>query len=129
MEHEITHVLKPEIRKNQDIHEFETTERCFIKELSNDNLDELVSIAQARVPPNTTTAWHRLNDITERYIVISGKGRVEIGDLSPVDVCEGSVVRIPPRTRQRITNTGTSDLIFFAICSPRFEEQYYEQLE
>jgi mannose-6-phosphate isomerase-like protein (cupin superfamily) len=32
---------------------------------------------------------------------------------------------IPPDTRQRIRNTGVGDLIFLAICSPRFQEKNY----
>ncbi|MGA2104496.1 hypothetical protein [Methanoregula sp.] len=86
--------MQPEIRKIAEYHEFETNERCFVTEVANDTGDEQVSIARARVKRNTTTAWHRLDGITERYIITSGKGRVEIGDLEPVDVCEGDVVRI-----------------------------------
>ena len=54
---------------------------------------------------------------------------MEIGDLEPMDVCEGDVVRIPADTSQRITNTGEIDLIFYAVCSPPFEDSLYERLE
>lgn len=115
--------------KNRRSGEYETPERCFIKEVTNDDGDEDVSIARARVPPRTMTSWHRLDTITERYIISSGRGRVELGDGDPVDVGEGDVVRVPPGTRQRITNTGTSDLVFHCVCTPRFEERFYRHRE
>jgi hypothetical protein len=31
--------------------------------------------------------------------------------------------------RQRIANTGTDDLVFYCICSPRFTQECYESLE
>ncbi len=45
------------------------------------------------------------------------------------DVGEGDVVIIPPETRQRITNTGEDDLLFLAVCSPRFRAEAYLDLE
>ncbi|MBW2248674.1 MAG: cupin domain-containing protein, partial [Deltaproteobacteria bacterium] len=106
-----------------------TKERCYIVETANDSGDELVSISRARVEPGVTTAWHKLKRVTERYIIISGQGRVEINDLDPMDVFEGDVVRIPEDTPQRITNTGQIDLIFYAVCSPRFQTSCYINLE
>ena len=96
---------------------------------ANDAGDELVSIARARVEPDVTTAWHRLKGVSERYIIVSGEGRVEIGELQPVDVCAGDVVRIPADVAQRISNTGNDDLVFYAVCSPPFEAGCYVSLE
>jgi len=83
----------------------------------------------ARVEAGVTTRWHRLKGITERYFIISGKGLVEIGEQSPQEVTAGDIVLIPPMCRQRITNTGSDDLIFLAICSPRFTQDTYEDIE
>ena len=121
--------MQAEIKKCLLATEFETEERCHIIEVANDPDDESVSIARARVEPGVTTAWHKLNGIAERYLIISGQGRVEVGDLEPENVACGDVVRIPADTRQRITNTGTEDLIFFAVCSPRFVQSCYVSLE
>jgi len=41
----------------------------------------------------------------------------------------GDVVLIPPEFRQRIRNVGQSDLVFLAICTPRFVQNAYEDLE
>lgn len=121
--------MLPEVKKSLLVDEFQTEERCFIAEIANDSGDELVSIARARVKPGVTTAWHRLKGVSERYIIVSGQGRVEIGDLEPMDVYEGDVVRIPADTSQRIKNTGEIDLVFYAVCSPPFKTSLYESLE
>lgn len=109
--------------------EFWTTEKCYIVELSNSPDDPDVSIAKARVAPGVTTRWHRVNNISERYYILSGKGVVEVGNLPPEEVLSGDVVLIPPSVRQRITNSGADDLIFLAICSPRFTEDAYEDID
>ncbi len=100
-------------------------EGCFILELLNDPAEPDLSIARARVPAGTTTHWHRLQETRERYLILQGKGRVEVGDDAPRNVTVGDIVNIPPMTRQRISNTDTEDLIFLAICSPRFQRQNY----
>lgn len=116
--------------KNQNLsEEFFTEEKCYITELSNSTDDSDASIARARLKPGVTTNWHRLRNTAERYYIISGQGRVEIGELSPQDVNAGDIVIIPPLCRQRITNVGTGDLIFLAICTPRFSISAYEDIE
>lgn len=109
--------------------EFFTSEGCYILELSNSAEDPASSIARARVSPGATTRWHRVRDIAERYIILEGRGRVEVGGLLPREVAPGDVVLIPPDCRQRITNTGERDLIFLCVCTPRFIPEAYEDLE
>lgn len=104
---------------------FFASEGCYISELSNTSDDQAVSIAQARVEPGVTTAWHRLKGTIERYVIISGTGRVEIGDAEPRKVSAGDVVHIAAMERQRIANVGDEDLIFLAICTPRFLPENY----
>ncbi len=106
-----------------------TPEKCFITEVSNSKDDPELSIARARVEPGVTTQWHQLRDTAERYCIISGSGQVEIGDLEPADLNPGDVALIPPFVRQRITNTGMVNLVFLAICTPRFSEHVYKNLE
>ena len=118
-----------EVKQASMAREYETSERCHITEVANDPGDELVSIARARVEPGVTTAWHRLDGITERYIIVSGSGRVEVDNLEPCNVVAGDVVRIPAGKLQRITNTGQDDLVFFAVCAPPFEQDSYVSLE
>ena len=117
------------IRRIDPDAEFYTTEKCYIIELSNTPDDPEVSIARARVAPGITTRWHRVLGTTERYVIIEGRGRVEVGTLPPQEVSAGDVVLIPPSCRQRISNVGTGDLIFLAICTPRFRREAYEDID
>ncbi len=121
--------MKATIKHQNLSEEFFTDEKCYITELSNTADDADASIARARLRPGVTTNWHRLNNTAERYYIVSGQGRVEIGELPPQDVNAGDVVLIPPLCRQRITNVGTEDLIFLAICTPRFINSAYEDIE
>ena len=119
--HEEVRVLVPEA-------EFYTPERCFINELSNIDADPEASIARVRVPPGVTTKWHRVIGIAERYVILSGAGKVEVGNLPPQIVAASDVVLIPPGCRQRIANLGEEDLIFLAVCTPRFRPEAYEDI-
>lgn len=121
--------MKAEIRRMTPEKEFYTAEGCYINELSNVPYDPEVSIALAKVNPSVTTRKHRLHGITERYVILEGKGLVEVGDLPPQEVSYGDVVLIPPETPQRIKNTGENDLIFLAICSPRFVQEAYSDID
>jgi mannose-6-phosphate isomerase-like protein (cupin superfamily) len=121
--------MQPGIRHLCEAEEFPTDERCYIRELSNTTDDPDLSIAQARVSPGVVTRWHRLVGVTERYVILEGEGRMEVGALPPCTVRPGDVVLIPPGCRQRIANTGDTDLIFLAICSPRFTSEAYQDIE
>jgi len=109
--------------------EFHATEGCYINELSNSDADPGVSIARARVRPGITTRWHRLAGTTERYVVLSGTGKVEVGNLAAQTVAPGDVILIPPGCRQRITSLGKEDLVFLAICTPRYRPEAYEDID
>lgn len=121
--------MTPTIKPIRPETEYFFTEGCHILEHSNSEDDPAVSIARARLEPGRTTRWHRLRGTTERYVILEGEGVVEIGELAPTTVKPGDTVTIPPLCRQRITNGGTIDLIFLAICSPRFKPDCYEDLE
>lgn len=105
--------------------EYYFQEGCFITELSNSDEDPELSVAYVRVEPGETTRWHKLLGITERYLILSGKGSVEVGG-NQARIVEGKdMVLIPSEVRQRITNIGDEDLIFLALCTPRFQESGY----
>lgn len=93
--------------------------------MSNGSHDPALSIARARVEPGVTTRWHHLIDTTERYVIVEGRALVEIGTALPETIGPGDVVLIAPMIRQRITNAGTKDLVFLALCTPRFEHRNY----
>lgn len=121
--------MKAAVKPLDPATEFFTPEQCYIIEVSNSADDEAASIARARVAPGVTTRWHRVRGTAERYVILEGRGRVEVADLTPQEVGPGDVVLIPPSARQRIANLGATDLVFLAICTPRFRNEAYEDLQ
>lgn len=117
------------VNKAEESAEYFFEEGCFILELSNSPDDPALSIARARVEAGSKTRWHRLSGVIERYVILSGSGSVEVGEEPPAGVSAGDVVTIPAMTSQRIINTGESDLVFLAICTPRFQRDCYQPLE
>jgi len=107
--------------------EYYFEEGCHITEWWNLEDDPALSVARARVPPGVTTRWHRLIDTVERYLILSGEGRVEVEGLEPQRVAPHSLVFIPAGARQRIANTGPGDLVFLALCTPRFTPAAYQE--
>lgn len=125
----LAEMTKACIKASTAAQEYFFAEGCFITELSNSGDDPAVSIARARLEPGQITRWHCLRDTVERYVVLEGEGLVEVGDLPPHRVYIGDVVVIPPDARQRIANTGDGDLVFLAICSPRFTPAVYVDID
>jgi len=121
--------MKEAIRQQNLSNEFYIAEKCYITELCNTPDDPDASIARARVEPGITTRWHQLKGTVERYYIVNGRGRMEVGKLPPQEVNAGDVVLIPPMCRQRITDIGSEDLIFLAICTPGFSNDVYEDIE
>ena len=54
---------------------------------------------------------------------------MEIGNLELEMLYKENIVRIPMETPQRITKIGTMDLLFYAVCTPRFKPDAYILLE
>ena len=121
--------MKSEIVKVDSIKEFYTPERCFIYELWNQPEDESMSIAVARVEPGIRTRLHYLEGITERYLIIEGRGLVEVEGLPLTEVSSGDLVVIPEGKRQSVKNIGDIDLKFYCICNPPFDDTYYHDAE
>jgi mannose-6-phosphate isomerase-like protein (cupin superfamily) len=120
--------MRPKVIHPRPEEEYWFREGCHILEAANHPGDPQVSIARARVEPGGCTEWHSLSGTWERYLIVQGTGVAEVGDLSPARVTPGDVVFIPPDTAQRICNAGADDLVFYAICSPRFSPDCYRSL-
>jgi mannose-6-phosphate isomerase-like protein (cupin superfamily) len=114
--------MKPKIVKANSLKENPTLERCLITEnYSTEN----ISIAQARVKPGITTLAHHLIGVNEVYLITSGKGQVDIGDLQTTEVTSGDLIVIPAGVSQRISNIGKTDLVFYCICTPKFTAECF----
>ncbi len=116
---------KPTIIKNTIDKEYFFEEGCYIWELSNSENDTEISIARARLTPNTETKPNYLQGIIERYIILDGQGDVFISDQTAQAVSSGDIVLIPQNCTQWIRNTGNNDLIFLVMCTPRFQVSHY----
>jgi mannose-6-phosphate isomerase-like protein (cupin superfamily) len=108
--------------------EFFIEEGCHITELHNTGEDAGLSIARARLESDSATRLHCLSQTIERYVIIEGRGSVEIGDQPSADVQPMDVVNIPAGVSQQIINTGETDLVFLCICTPRFKPEAYTDL-
>jgi mannose-6-phosphate isomerase-like protein (cupin superfamily) len=117
------------IRKVNPQLEYYFVEGCFILELSNSPDDPDLSIARARVNPGVTTRLHCLHGITERYVILEGMGMVSVDGNAAQPVGPGDVVIIPPESPQQISNTGSVDLVFLALCTPRFVPDAYRPMD
>lgn len=120
---------QPLIQRAAEADAFDFEERCHITEWLNTELDPAASVVRAAVAPGVTTRWHRLKGITERYVILSGEGDAEVGESSPCRVSPGDVVVIPAGAAQRITNPGPDELVFLAVCTPRFTSDAYEDID
>lgn len=121
--------MPAQVIHSDSLEEYWFHEGCHILEVSNHPRDPDVSIARARVEPGQRTRLHSLNAVTERYLIFAGEGMVEIDRKPGVRVKTGDVVLIAPGMAQCIENTGSEDLLFYAICSPRFTPDCYRALE
>jgi len=113
------------IKKNQLTNEYYFQEGCYITELWNENTDQDVSVAKARLVAGQSTRKHALKATVERYMVLEGQGLVSVGTEPPRVVRQNDIVFIPAGMTQQIKNTGSADLVFLAICTPRFIEENY----
>lgn len=120
--------MRPRILKYSADQEYFFQEGCYINELSNRPEDGALSIARARLEPGEATRLHKLEGIVERYLILQGVGWVEVGELAPREVGAGDVVVVPAGCPQRISNSGGKELIFLALCTPRFTPECYVDL-
>ncbi|MCX8069515.1 MAG: hypothetical protein N2738_03325 [Thermodesulfovibrionales bacterium] len=50
-----------------------------------------------------------------------------LGEDPPETVSYGDVIHIPAECYQSIENIGDCDLVFLAICTPRFVKEVYKE--
>jgi len=103
-------------------------EGCHILELCNQADHQDLSIARATLEPQQETQLHRLKATVERYVILSGNGLATIGN-DTYEVKANDVLIIEENMPQKIFNSGSEDLIFLVICSPRFLESNYEAVD
>ena len=78
------------------------------------------SLAEARLPPGGATTPHYHPKTEEIYYILSGAGRMRIGDELR-DVGPGDAIAIPPGQIHQIENTGRDTLLVLCCCAPAYE--------
>jgi mannose-6-phosphate isomerase-like protein (cupin superfamily) len=86
------------------------------------------SVAHAVVPPGESTLPHFLKTSTELYYVLEGSGEIHIGTRSAI-VHPGQIVLVPKGRSQYIRNTGTGNLVFLCIVTPKWQAADEELVE
>ena len=80
------------------------------------------SLAEARLPVGASTTPHYHVHTEEIYYILSGQGRMRIGEETSA-VEPGDAIAIPPGKEHEITNTGNETLVFLCCCAPAYEHE------
>jgi mannose-6-phosphate isomerase-like protein (cupin superfamily) len=78
------------------------------------------SLAEARLAPGQATTPHYHPVVEEIYYILSGSGRMQIGDEVAL-VGPGDAIAIEPGAVHIIENVGSETLRFLCCCSPGYE--------
>lgn len=78
------------------------------------------SVAHIVLPPGKSSLLHYHPEAEESYYILSGKARVLIGAEEMI-LTAGTAVLIPSPQPHKITNIGSDDLAFLAICIPAWQ--------
>lgn len=89
--------------------------------------NENQSLAEATVPPGTSTHLHCHRVTEEIYHVTAGSGLMTLGN-DRFTVSAGDTVVIPPGTPHCVLNTGGTDLVILCACSPAYSHADTELL-
>ena len=113
-----------DIHNIDDVPAFTTKDGSEIRELLAHRNSSIrnQSLAEARVAPGQTTTLHFHPRTEEIYYVLSGEGRMQIGE-EVRRVGPGDAIAIPPGQTHQITNTGRETLKFLCCCAPGYEHE------
>jgi quercetin dioxygenase-like cupin family protein len=70
--------------------------------------------------PGSMQAVHEHPDNEQIYVIIRGRGQMQVGDETK-EVAEGTLVFIPPGAAHAIKNTSDEPLVFVSATSPPFD--------
>ena len=86
------------------------------------------SLAEAVVQAGGETIEHLHHRSEEIYRVVSGRGRVRVGEAE-AGVRPGDNVLIPPGTPHKVWNDGEEPLVLLCCCSPPYSHEDTQLLE
>jgi mannose-6-phosphate isomerase-like protein (cupin superfamily) len=85
------------------------------------------SVAHGTLAPGVRSKWHRLTS-SEVYYIIAGRGRLTVDDLV-VAMEPGSVIYVPPGSKQSLENCGPAAIEFLCLVDPAWRPEVEEVLE
>jgi mannose-6-phosphate isomerase-like protein (cupin superfamily) len=85
------------------------------------------SLAEAIIPPGTSTQLHRHHKTEEIYHVTHGNGRMTLGDKQ-FAITFGDSIAILPGTPHCVENHGTEALHILCCCTPAYSHDDTELL-
>ncbi|THJ22891.1 MAG: cupin domain-containing protein [Nitrospira sp. CG24E] len=85
------------------------------------------SVAHGTLAPGNRSKWHRLTS-SEVYYILAGRGHLTVDD-SVIAVNPGSVVYVPPGSKQSLENNGPIAIEFLCLVDPAWRLEDEEVLE
>jgi mannose-6-phosphate isomerase-like protein (cupin superfamily) len=120
------------VKRMYDCDEMIAGDNTFLRELvhpKNDGVPLGCSIAYDKVLPGGHSIPHRLKTSSEIYHILSGEGRMYVGDEN-ANVVKGDTILVPPNYVQHIENLSKNhELEFLCIVSPPWRMEDDEPLE
>ncbi len=80
------------------------------------------SLAEATVPPGTSTFEHLHRTSEEIYFFTAGRGRMRLG-TEEREVHEGDCIVIPPGTPHKLWAGETEPLVLLCACAPAYSHE------
>lgn len=108
----------------QDAEVFVAGDKTLLSEIlhpDNDLINLPYSMAHARILAGNASVPHVLKS-TETYFFLEGKGTMQIGEKE-ILIQKGDLVVVPPLENQYVTNSGSEDLVFLCIVSPKWKAE------
>jgi len=117
------------ISRHADCLPYITKDGSIIRELMHPDQhgNTAQSLAEATLPPGTSTALHRHLRAEEIYYFIAGHGTMKLGDAT-FAVAAGDTVCIPPGTAHGLSNPSQHPLVLLCGCSPAYSHADTELL-
>jgi len=111
-----------EIKNLADVPAFITKDGSEIRELLayRNSAIRNQSLAEARLPPGSSTQEHYHARTEEIYFILAGEARMRIeGEVA--DVKAGDAIAIPPGKKHKLWNQGRDTLKLLCCCSQSYE--------
>lgn len=111
-----------DVHSIEDVPAFTTKDGSEIRELLayRNSCIRNQSLAEARIPPGTSTIPHHHVETEEIYYVIEGLGEIRVGSDAR-QVGPGDAIAIPPGARHTLRNIGEHTLKILCCCAPAYE--------